>query len=617
MAETTYRTGYPTDDILKSGLRIQAGEFDSREQAEREEAVTRYFGEDERHFIDYLEDCRRQSENSSRGIRRDWSECYRVYKEKEPGFYAGKEEWQSRMVVPMPYRAIEYGASAIEDSFQPDFLSIQDAKDKTAEAFWRRVMEVQTDEAHSRFVRRYGDAVKMALAIGQSMEMITRWEPGRGLRFQLVEPWKIYRDPDAPPRDPQGGMFWIHTEWLDWWLLKKNEQRGVYQNIDSIKNFTQNELAEDPSLSRDAIAERRDQYVWGRSRYRTMVRVDEFYGVVLSPAGEELLPRATYTMGGRRIIRPPRPVKYPTLRWPGVSFSPLPDMIRYGGRGFLKSVISVWNAMNNLVCLHNDSMNWLVNPPSEVNTDVLVDPEDVEDWPGKKYQVNTTMNGQPAVRTIDRRDHTNSVLANSQYFEQLFNNGSFTQDVIQGLPGYRQEVTWREKQMNLQQSMGVYGLMGKSLEEGAVEVMNMALEVIRTFCSYEEYMEMMDDAFLMDTGIMLGVSEYGELLNLPEFSGRFHISGIRRMMKDADALRNIIDVWLPMMDRPWAAPYIDSYNLLRAIEKRTELMDEEILKDAEEAGRLDARQELMEEQARESGEMMPEAGAPSSEGGYE
>ena len=86
--------------------------------------------------------------------------------------------------------------------------------------------------------------------------MIPRWVPGVGLQFSLCEPWKIERDPAAPPRDPWGGMYWIHKEWLDWFTLKAGETQGRYRGVDAVKDGG-DENPDDPMMSKEAIARRK------------------------------------------------------------------------------------------------------------------------------------------------------------------------------------------------------------------------------------------------------------------------------------------------------------------------------------------------------------------------
>jgi hypothetical protein len=548
--------------------------MDGKELAEREEAAQAYAGESERHFVDYLADCTRQSEEENKDIRAAWAECWDLFCEKEPRNYAYKEGWQQRIIVPRPRDAVLYGAANIKKAFSPDFLTIEDEGSDAASAFWKKTMNVELDDSHANFIECFEDASKMSLAVGLSQELIPVYKPGKGLSFQLVEPWKILRDPDAPPKDPHGGMYWIHREWIDWYVLKEMEKSGVYRNVDACADVNENE--DDPFLTKEAIKRRKDQ-IYNRSAYRKMILASEFYGTVLDPKGNMLLPTATFTVAGGRVISLPKVPPYRRHRWPGVSFSPLPHMLRHGGDGLLKSVKSIWEAMCNIMCLHVDGLNWLVNPPTEINVDALVDAEDVEDWPGKKYLVRDTVAGQQAIRPVTRKqDVTNAILANMQYMDQLFQRGTMVTDSIQGLPGWRQDMTWRESEMLLQQSLGVYGLMGSSIESGARAALNLAQDVIESNATVDDYYRVLGDEFFAENGIALEQGEE-EVFGLPALTGRFHVSGMEALMKDNETLKSIKELLEMSGANQEVGSYTQTFNLLKAWEKRVKLTDENLL----------------------------------------
>ncbi|MBU2550235.1 MAG: hypothetical protein KKB20_17635, partial [Proteobacteria bacterium] len=409
-----------------------------------------------------------------------------------------------------------------------------------------------------------------------------------GLEFSLIEPWKIQRDPDALSRDPQGGLYWIHQEWLDFFVLKKLEKAGRYFDVDRAKNIS-GESSQDPFMTPEAIRARKDM-IWERSQFRTMLEVSEFWGIVLSPKGEELLPRATYTIAGGRVIQKPEASPYPTLRWPGGSFSPLPDILRFGGRGLLEGVLGVWEAINNIMCLHLDALQWIVNPETEVNVDALVDPADVIGWPGKTTVVHETINGQAVKRTIDRKPRTSEILANTQYLDQVYQRGSLVPENVMGLPGWRKNVTWRESQQALEQALGVFGMMGENLEDGAIRVLEAAAEVLITHASYADLTEVFTDIELSELGIFPDPSAPNGVVGIPAFDGNFHVSGIQSLMKDNETLQTLKEVIIPLAERPRFAPYINPLKVLRAIEVRTNMKDEGIIATDEEAAQIAMQQ---------------------------
>jgi hypothetical protein len=422
------------------------------------------------------------------------------------------------------------------------------------------------------------------------MEMIPRFVPGRGLEYCLVEPWKIHRDPDSMSRDNQSGMYWIHQEYLDWYILKEGEKNGQYRNVD--RSIEETPTTDDDSfLTKDAIAERKKQ-IWKRSDFRKMVQVSEFWGTILGPKGDLLLPNARYTVAGGRVIRLPEKNNYPTLRWPGCAFSPMPDLLCFGGRGLLEGILTVWEAMCNIMCLHQDYLLWIVNPMHEINIDALDNPADVKTYPGKEYLTRDTAHGQQAVRSVQRRFVTNEILANLQYHDQNFQRGSLVTDSVQGLPGFRKDITYRESAQNLDQALGVYSLMGENIESGAIAAICAGAEMIHHHAGYKDYQRIFTDKELAEFGIVPDAGAPNAVRGVPPIDGAFHVSGMQALMRETEALMNIRTLILPLLDKGNTifAPYLRPYEILRAIEVRTNLRDENIIVSEKEARQIQAQQ---------------------------
>lgn len=582
----------PTDEIRDRGREIQARDVyadpDAQERAEREQAARAYLGENEKHFVDFYQDCVKTSTAAMEDVRRAQEQCWEAYNEREPRSYAFKEPWQSRPIVPKPFQTVQFGAAAVQKAFTPNFLSVDRTRSKEHAAFWRKLLDHQLGIAAAKFIQRFSDAALMGFAVGQSMEMVPRWIPGRGLEFSLVEPWKIQRDPDAMSRKCQSGLYWVHQEWLDYFVLLDGQKKGRYFDVARVKSVSED--SSDPFLSKEAIAQRK-QMLWERSAFRTMVLTGEFYGTVLDPRGEVLLPRGMFTVAGGRVIQAPATPTYRRLRWPGVSFSPLPHLLRFGGRGLLEGVLSMWDAMNEIMCLHMDALKWLVNPPEEINVDALVDPADTASYPGHKYLVRDTANGQQAVRTVMRPSRTNDVLANLAYFDQSYQRGAFVTDAVQGLPGYRKDMTYREAAMNLDQAMGVFGLMGQALEEGAVDAIEASVDVIEAYIGWQD---LLDSGFteeeLRNLGLAPNPQDPRGLSGLPDFDGKCHVSGMQALMKDAETLKALREVVLPLAENGRFARYVKPYGVIKAFECRVNLLDEGVFVSEEEARLIDMQE---------------------------
>jgi len=576
-------------------------DMDEKERAEREEAAQAYGREDEGHFVRFMGECIRSSVEHMRQIRLNQQECWDVYNEKEPPNYAMKEAWQSRVVVPKPYSSCQFAQAIVRKAFDAEFLSIENAQNQDDADFWKALMTLMLSRTYSNFPINFTDATGMSFAVGQSMEMIPVWRPGKGLRYILTEPWKIHRDPDAVSRQPQSGMYWIHQEWMDYYLLKEFEKDGRYRNIgDFGPGGAFGNPQSDVNMTKEELARRKDM-VWSRSGLRSMVLTSEFWGTVLDKRGELLLPNATFTVAGDRVIGLPKTSPYPTLRWPGIGFSALPHLLRFDGRALVQGIKSLWYFMCSLFCLHADNLNWIVNPPTELDQSALVDQEDIDNYPGKQYLTRGTVSGQQAFRVVERRSQTGDVLANMNFADQRFQEGVMMNKETMGLPGYRAEVTARESAQNLEQSMTVVGLIGRNLEDGALNAIHAGAETVAINITYDELAKLMGP----EVAEKYRDQDSPTGLTLPVLgSGTFKVSGISALMRDSEIIHNIRDVVLPMFETSKFGnlflPYVEPYRLCQAIEKRLNLRDEKIFVDEETAKRAAAAQQAQQEAAIEA-----------------
>jgi hypothetical protein len=570
-----------------------AEKIDPRELADREQAAKAYVAEDETHYVRFLDDCVKTSVDSIREIRLQQDECWRVFNEEEPRNFAFKELWQSKITYPKPYKLVQFGMSIVRKAFDVEFLSIENEGDKEAAKFWGDLMRVMLSRNYANFPITFVDATGMGLAVGQSMEMIPVWKPGKGLRYILVEPWKIHRDPDAVSRQPQSGMYWIHQEFMPYHVLKDWEKSGRFKNIVDIGPGS-SWYSRTPDLTQEELA-RRKGMVYSKSAFQKSLLVLEFWGTVLSPRGETLLPNATFTGAGGRIIGEPKASHYPTLRWPGIGFSPLPHMLRFDGRGLVHGIRSLWYLMCNMMSLHADHLNWAVNPMLEVDISSLVDQSDTDVYPGKVFQTYGSQQGQQVVRAVDLRSQTNEMIGMLNFYDQRHQDGGLLDYSAMGAPGYRAEVTAREAAQNLDQSMTVVGSMGKNLEDGALNAILAGAETVAANITYEEL------AFLMGRDVAdlyrVGVSdEFPTGLDLPQLTtGRFHVAGISALMREQEKLRHMAALINPLFDPNGLGkvflPYLKPGGYLTEIIKLTNLTDSKFAVDEAKATELDQAQQ--------------------------
>jgi hypothetical protein len=261
-----------------------------------------------------------------------------------------------------------------------------------------------------------------------------------------------------------------------------------------------------------------------------------------------------------------------------VSFSAIPHMLRYDGRGLIQGIRSLWYLMCNLTSLHADHLNWIVNPMVEMDMLSLVDQQNTDIFPGKVYQTQTTQQGQQVVRPIDFRSGVGDIMAILNFMDQRHQDGGLMDYSTMGLPGYRAEVTKGEAAQNLDQSMILVGSMGKNVEDGALNFIKAAAETIRINMTYEDLVEIVGEEAAYPYKAT-DLDEFPTGVELPDIGqGTFHVSGISGVMKDQEILKHLNEM-LPMFMAPNSPflPYLEPYFYLKSWERRTNLRDEGVV----------------------------------------
>ena len=454
--------------------------WDDQELSEREEAATAYGIEDPDIFVDFAHSCIKESEDANIEVRHLWDQCYRAYRAQID--YSEKEDWQAKMVTGDMTATVKQGVAVIRKALrQPDWYSIEGVgeEDKPAASFFREALKIWLNPQHARLDTAFSDGSELGFAIGQSHEMIPRWVPGKGLVFSLVPPWQIYRDPDAMPREPWSGDYWEHVEWLDLWKVKNLGGRYVRLN-----EVTANESSWGKETA-EKRARRKGQY-YQRTSFRHTVRLIEHWGVVLDKQGDLLLDNARVTIAGDVLIRNPETNPFVTMRWPGVSFSPLPDLFTFEGHGVIETSLLLWLNTCNLMSLHIDDLSWRVNKLRELNRMDLEDPTDIAMHPGKLVLKNPNAPaGQQVVKEVYTSPSTNETLATLQHWDQRRENSSFVNQFVAGQRGTRTQITKGEVDLKTSQSMTIFDSIGEDIEEGAINVIRAALEVL--ILNWSEY----------------------------------------------------------------------------------------------------------------------------------
>lgn len=610
----------PTD-LERKALDLERS-MDPKERTEREEAANAYSKEDEAHFVEYGTACFQESDQATEDIRKEYDRTWEAYSLERA---AEKEDWQCDIITPTPFNLVQHAKSIVRRALvdRPDYFKIDGVgkEDEFLADLYKKIYSFHANENHANFPLRFSQAAEMAFVTGQSMEIIPRWtrqiNGTDGLELTLRPPWHISRDPSCEPLNPWSGMYWIHTEYLDRWELVEMEREGIYQNIAGAFSAGEEE-------DRKRKDEDKKRYIMSRSRYRKSLLSHEFWGIVLDKDGNLLLPNATFTWGGRSLIRKVRPNPYPVIRWPGVGFSALPDLMRFEGRSILTGVLSLWEFYDNLLNAYGDDLNWAVNRGFEIDPTLLADRgADTEMYPGRVFiKSSGSPAGVPAVREIlSGSTRTGEVLSTLNHFDQLIQNGAFLPHFLTGIPGSRSKITKGEFEGKREDSLGLFDSIGKDLEMGAVWTIRAILDVITihwTDAAKPNMAQVFGEQFL-EFARSLSLSMPEERAKALRFNADITVSGISNLLKQNDTLQRLNALMQRVETRPeiWG-PYVKPYNMIKTQTDILGLSGEGLVKTedelAEDQAKLMADQQKQNQRTSLVNESLQRAGLKTDEG---
>lgn len=524
------------------------------EGEERLEAANAYSKERPEHFVEYCLESVSESEKATQDIRDLWSDLWDSYCNKMD--FGDKEEWQSKIITNKPFTTVQQAKAIVRKALEnPDYFTIEGINllGKQVSPFVKAILDYHLNEQHGHFPLQAADATEMGFITGQSMEIIPQWDENSGLTITCVPPWHIFRDPDARRRNPWSGMYWIHREWIDRWELIQGQKEKIYNanvsKIESTDNYSANKTKD---LSKKDI-------IWHRNKFRQNIEVFEFWGVVLDPKGELLLPNATFTIAGRQLIRNPRPNPYVKIRWPGSSFSPFSHLLRFEGRGLLEGVLTLWWLHNNMLSLHADAVSWAVNKIKEIDPSIAKYATNLELYPGAILERKAGQTN-PIVTEVAGDAANIDMMPVYGYYDQLYENGSMVNQFVQGGAGTRPNITKGEVEIKTQMSLGIFDSIGSDVEAGLVNAVLGAIETIILNWGSNDILQTMGDEFPTEARQLAGMSKLDKVGFLKQ-NAIIRIQGISAQLKQAEMLERL-QAFMKRLESPMWAKYTKPYELL-------------------------------------------------------
>ena len=544
------------------------------------------------HLISYLDECVKESYESSK-TRRETDESLWEAHETELADFADKEDWQSKIILNKPFTTCLQAKSLIRRGLidRPDYFELTPTQDESPERelkarFWKKALDYWTATRDSNVPYSFADATEMGFAVGQSMAIKILWEPDSNgvyrLRLHLFEPWKTYPDPDREPRKAWSGLYNIHEEWVDFHVLKDKELQGHYQNIDQVrigKNVTDGAGMgiEDREEER-----RRKGQTLHRNKYRKAVLVREFWGTILDENGDIKMENASFTTANGVVIRASRPNPYRRLRWPWVDFSPLPHILRFHGYGLYEGTLSIWKFQNSLMNLYIDNENWRINNMYEVDPSRLMDPSDVEVFPGKVWFVKRSNEGPALIPVLKNQSNLQDVSFMWDIITKLWENGTFVSPIMKGEDPGRSNITKYEVQVTREMGAGVFDSIGRDVEQGGTDLIWAMKEVLATF--WDDFdTPSFADVFGEDNEILQMMSQFGYLdpqarMDAMDLDVGIKVEGVSRLFAEAEMTKNIMN----LMQIGEGEPYQEFFEFEDAFRKLSKQFNQEDLVKSEE-----------------------------------
>jgi hypothetical protein len=473
---------------------------DPRAWAEGADAAERL---DPHHIQEVITAQKAEAEQATIDLRRRWDGYWDLYDSQVD--LSDKEDWQAQLWINKPFTTVEQATGLIQRAVvdAPEFWGIEaaggDRRDQAlATQVWEPVLKHLLGECH--FPWKYLDAVKCGFVTGTAGYLKFRWpttavpmlvgaerDPKTGqakpvyrqrlrstLAVDWVDPRRIYRDPDSTPRENYSGTFLYHSEWKERPALRAMQQAGwdteAIERVLTSGSGRTGVAASPTSTSSDqraAPAERSGH--WARSKFRHSYLVDEGWVDLVNEHGDVVFPDALVVHCNGEILYGPteNPLWAVDLqtgrrKWPFLAGAPLCHPKHFDGRGLIEQIQDLAWVYSNLFMLFMDGMNWVVNPPTEVQQDALVDWDDLDHYPGKLW----LRKGAAAALTPAAMGKLNvgEVLGALQYIEQIMQNSSFVTDFAIGLPGTRSNITLGEVQVKTAQSLSIFEAIGRNLE---------------------------------------------------------------------------------------------------------------------------------------------------------
>jgi len=542
------------------------------------------------HLVEYVEECVRHTESVYKDRIKLEEQLWDAHEGKMRELQL-KEDWQAKITTNEPFQTAIQAKMLVRKAIvdRPDWINVtteleEDPMVMAKVDFWQDALRWWAKRV--KLTHTFPDLTEMAFSVGTSMALKGIWsvdENGiEGLKTIKIEPWKIRRDVDAMSREPQSGLFLVHQDWVDYYTLLDGEEKGYYQNV------------------RNCLRDKGDEGTWTRqkerrqrglvdysNRFRPQVFVREFWGGVLDHNGEMRFPKCRFTVANRTVIAKPKPVKFPRIKWPIHQFAAIPHLRNFHGYSLNEGMLKMWKFRCNLLSMTADKLSFVLNGAYEVDEGKLLNPADKELFPGCTKPMKFGM--RDAYRLIPTdKDFLPIVEQLMALTGNLYQNGVFVTELLKGETGERKDITKGEVQIKTQQAMGVFEGIGRDVEYGGEQCIEMFQDILTTYWDpwdSPSYIQVLGRKHERLLGFIAMMSPEDRIEALKQETD-IEIRGVSIMFQKSELIDRLINM-VKLTESPRFAPYSKDDVLIR---KMADALD------ASETIRSEDEMQLMQQQ---------------------
>src|SRR5574343_210530 len=568
------------------------------------------------HLVEYAEECVRHADEVERDrIKLDehlWDANENKMRELQT-----KDDWQAKLTTNEPFQTVIQAKMLVRKAIvdQPEWINATtDMTDDPIAVmkaeFWQDALRWWAKRI--KLTHLFPDMTEMAFSVGISVALKALWvtnqDGSEGIKPVKIEPWKIRRDVDAMSREPQSGLFCIHQDWVDYHVLLDGEKKGYYQNVSSALH----DKGDEGSLDRNK--ERRKRGLVDRShRFRPQVFVREFWGGVLDHNGEMVMPKVRFTVANRTVIARPKPVKFPRIKWPIHQFAAIPHMRNFHGYSLIEGMLKMWKFRNNLLSMTADKLSFVLNGAYEVDESKLMNPADKELYPGCTKAIRL---GQKGAYSLIPSDGSFLPVIESMMAVtgNLFQNGVFVTELLKGETGQRKDITKGEVQIKTQQAMGVFEGIGRDVEYGAEQCIEMLQDVLTTYWDPSDtpsYYAVLGRKHAQILGMIASLSPEQRTEAIAQETD-VEIRGVSIMFQKAELVDRLINM-VKLTDSPRFAPYAKNDVLIRKMAGALDAGD--AIRSEEEMDAMQQQQQAMQAAQQQAAALQAVMGGGGAEPG--